>query len=166
MWVYLMRHGIAIPGDHPKAPKTDGDRWLTPEGRARTQEAARGLLALQVSPSRVLASPLLRARETASLVAAELRFPKDRIEIAHSLAPDAPPEAIWRDIDAVADAASVVAVGHAPHLDLALAVGLGVSEAISRLKKASVACLDRPTPGHSGRLSWLLEPGQLRRLGG
>ena len=61
---YLVRHGAAEP------PGAEGDaaRRLTAEGRARFAAHARSLAA-EMKVTRVATSPLLRARETADLLA-------------------------------------------------------------------------------------------------
>ena len=58
--LFLVRHGIAE--DVSKSGR-DADRELTAEGRRKTRRAARGLRALGVQPTALLASPLVRARD-------------------------------------------------------------------------------------------------------
>ncbi len=66
--LYLIRHGLA---------EERGDRWpddnkrpLTDEGISRMRKATRGLARLGVTVDVVLSSPLVRARQTAEIVAA------------------------------------------------------------------------------------------------
>src|SRR5262247_3681236 len=68
MNLYLMRHGIAVDSDQP-GPEADGARPLTQKGLKRTRRAARGLRRLGVSFDGILTSPLVRARQTAEIVA-------------------------------------------------------------------------------------------------
>ena len=63
--VYLVRHGRA-EGQHPKG---DAARRLTPEGAAAFEALVRSV-APELAVSRVLASPLTRARQTALILAA------------------------------------------------------------------------------------------------
>ena len=66
----LLRHGTAVP--HGAAGLDDADRPLIAEGEREARNAGRALRALQVRPDRVVTSPLVRARQTAQLAAAEL----------------------------------------------------------------------------------------------
>jgi len=62
MRLYLVRHAQAEPGD------PDELRRLTPSGRAAARDLGRRFAA-EEAPDSVLASPLLRARETAEEIA-------------------------------------------------------------------------------------------------
>jgi len=99
--VFLVRHAHAAPGD------PDDLRRLTPEGREAARRVGERLKAQR--PDAVVTSPLLRARETADLIARSCRLraqPDDR------LAPGATAETLR---DAVAGRGDiVVAVGHQP----------------------------------------------------
>jgi phosphohistidine phosphatase len=66
MKLYVMRHG---PAEDGSATGRDADRALTPSGRERTRAVARALLDAGEAPYVVLSSPLLRALETAEIVA-------------------------------------------------------------------------------------------------
>src|SRR5262245_2985211 len=68
MNLYLMRHGIAVTADQPGV-ESDGERALTPKGIKRMRRAVRGLRRLGISFDAILTSPLVRARQTAEIVA-------------------------------------------------------------------------------------------------
>ena len=62
MLIYLMRHGIANPAE----PGTsDSQRPLSEQGTLQTALVAKGLLQLGIRLDRIIASPLLRAQQTA-----------------------------------------------------------------------------------------------------
>ena len=113
MRLFLARHAKAAPG-HP-----DELRPLTPEGRDQARALATALAAR--GPDTVVASPLLRARETADAIA---RAAGAELRIDERLAPGATLEGL---LDAIADAGDVVvAVGHQPDCsELAEALGAG-----------------------------------------
>lgn len=67
MKLYVMRHG---PAEDTSATGRDGDRSLTPDGRERTRAVARVLLAKAEAPLTIISSPLVRALQTAEIVAA------------------------------------------------------------------------------------------------
>src|SRR5260370_34582850 len=82
--IYLIRHGIAE--ERGDAWPDDAKRPLTEEGMARLRKAARGLTRAGVSIDLMLTSPLVRARQTAEIIAAELD-PQPSIAQIDSLSP-------------------------------------------------------------------------------
>jgi phosphohistidine phosphatase len=66
MKLYVMRHGPA-QDDSPSG--RDADRALTPSGRERVAAVAKALLDEGEAPFAILSSPLVRAVETAEIVA-------------------------------------------------------------------------------------------------
>jgi phosphohistidine phosphatase len=66
MKLYVMRHGPA-QDDSPSG--RDADRALTPSGRERVAAVAKALLDEGEAPFSILTSPLVRALETAEIVA-------------------------------------------------------------------------------------------------
>ncbi|MGH2469546.1 MAG: SixA phosphatase family protein, partial [Chloroflexota bacterium] len=69
MKLYVMRHG---PAEAQRDGLADADRALTAEGRAETVGVARGLARLGARPAVILSSPLVRARQTAEVIAQQL----------------------------------------------------------------------------------------------
>ncbi|VVM07551.1 partial 2,3-bisphosphoglycerate-dependent phosphoglycerate mutase, partial [Methylacidimicrobium tartarophylax] len=67
MTVYLLRHAAAIR----EAP-TDAERKLSKKGRQEAQSAGNALHRLGVRPDLIWSSPLVRARQTAEIVAEAL----------------------------------------------------------------------------------------------
>ena len=103
MRVYLCRHAEAAPGE------PDDLRELTDEGRRQARALGVRLAGLAEPPATVLASPLLRARQTAEAIAAETGA---TLRVEPALAPGATADAL-RDAVAAASA-PVAAVGHQP----------------------------------------------------
>lgn len=116
MRLLLVRHAHADPGD------PDELRPLSARGRDEARALARRLAA--AAPDVILASPLLRARETAAAIAdasgAELR-------VDERLGPGATAAGV---VEAASEASgTVVAVGHQPDCsEIALALGAGEVE--------------------------------------
>src|SRR5450756_1558470 len=67
MDLYFLRHGLA--GHASQWKGDDWDRPLTEEGQARLRQEAATMARLELVPEVVLSSPLLRALETAQIVA-------------------------------------------------------------------------------------------------
>ena len=68
--LYLVRHGVAEERG-PKWPD-DGKRPLSADGMSRLKKSARGLDRLDVKFDVILTSPLVRARQTADILSAEM----------------------------------------------------------------------------------------------
>jgi phosphohistidine phosphatase len=86
----LIRHGIA---EDPRPGQGDAERALTPEGWSKTRAAMRGLVAVGYTPTRGLASPYRRARETMACLreAVGRDFP---VEVWNGLVPHGDPAAV------------------------------------------------------------------------
>lgn len=162
----LLRHGLAVDReDWGKQP--DLARPLTAKGIRRLHRAARGLAALGVRPELVLTSPAVRARQTAEACAAALHVEPAQLRDEPTLAPDASPEDFLARLEEL-DAKEVVCVGHAPHLDEALAALLGLrhGHGALALKKGGAALLRlRSSQPGDASLRALLSPWALRRIG-
>ena len=91
MLLYLVRHGIALDVDGRKVT-CDEMRPLSSMGRERTARAARGLKRVAALPDLVLTSPLVRARETAEIFAANAGGKGTRVEEWDQLATGVPAE--------------------------------------------------------------------------
>lgn len=142
----------------------DALRPLTERGRRRMSEGARGLRTLVSSIDLLAASPLVRARQTAELVAH--RYGDCAVETTETLAPGTPPSRFlaWlREQDG-----NVIAiVGHEPDLG-ALVTWLltGATDSRVPLGKGAACLLDLgETPGKGkAMLEWAITASQLRRL--
>lgn len=174
MNLLVIRHAIAEDKEAFAASgRSDDQRPLTEAGRSKMRRAAEGLRLTCPRIAVLASSPLLRARETADIVAPAFRIA--RVEIIEALRPDRPYEELtaWlrrrvtpngNDRDT-----TVAVVGHEPHLS-GLVTWLMTSGADSRieLKKggACLLCFDRAPAAGEAVLRWLLTPSQLRALGG
>lgn len=162
MHICLVRHAIAVERGTPGF-ENDAIRPLTPKGRDRMREAARGLAALY-TPQAVFTSPLLRATQTAEILAATYRL-SHPIELPALASPEvASVAAHLRDLDA----GSIILVGHEPYLSQTLSLLLtGDAAALSTdLKKGAAALVSSagdPDPGACW-LEWVMQPGALRLI--
>jgi phosphohistidine phosphatase len=161
----LLRHGIAVERDEWKG--ADGDRPLTEKGKQRVREVAAGLSRLDVQPTLVWSSPLIRALETAKIVQRSLQV-RAAVEVVEALVPDAPPDRLLSILHDLPPESCVLCVGHEPHLGLAAAVLLtGKPSQAFPFKKAGACLIELSVPVKPGRgvLRWWLPPGQLRSRG-
>ncbi|MBI2072814.1 MAG: histidine phosphatase family protein [Gemmatimonadetes bacterium] len=166
MELLVIRHGIAEDRDAFAASgKDDALRPLTDEGRRKLRQVARGLTILVPALDVLASSPLVRARQTADLVAKA--YSGLSVTDIISLEPDQPPDAFAEWARGQSRRGAVAAVGHEPLLGRIVSLLLaGRGQSFIELKKGG-ACLvgfpDRVEPG-AGVLRWLLTPGQLRGL--
>src|ERR1043165_3578796 len=109
--LFLIRHGIAEEGG--AGGPDDTKRPLSENGIERLRKAARGLARLDVSIDLVLTSPLVRARQTADVVASAFD-PRPSIVTIESLAPEGNYPALVADLEKHARQTRIALVGHEP----------------------------------------------------
>jgi phosphohistidine phosphatase len=161
----LLRHGIAVDREEWKGP--DGDRPLTERGAKRVAQVAAGLKRLDVQPTHVLSSPLIRAIETAK-IAHRLLQVRSTVQIVDALVPDAAPDRLFSILHDLPPESCVLCVGHEPHLGMVAAVLLtGRPSQAFPFKKAGACLIELAAPVKPGRgvLCWWLPPSQLRDMG-
>lgn len=161
--LYLVRHAIAAE----RGPKYPDDRLrpLTPDGTKKFKASVPGLVDLGVVIDFVLTSPLVRARETAQLLASGLK-PKPGISEVEALSPGGRHQAIIEAIKTHSKRNRRLAlVGHEPDLGELAARLLG-ARGLVEFKKGGVCLIevDGATPGGPGTLRWMLPPKALRAL--
>jgi phosphohistidine phosphatase len=160
--VYLIRHGIAE--ERGDAWPDDAKRPLTEEGMSRLRKSIRGLARIGVTCDVVLTSPLVRARQTAEIVAAGLG-PRPSLVTVDSLAPGGSFAAVVADLEKHARKARIALVGHEPNIGELAARLIGSRHAIE-FKKGAVCRVDLEAlpPSGPGQLRWLLTPKIMRAL--
>ena len=161
----LLRHGIAVERDEWEG--SDADRPLTERGAKRVMQVAAGLARLDVQPTHVLSSPLIRAIETAKIAHRSLQV-RSAVQIVDVLLPDAPPGRLLSFLHNLPVESCVLCVGHEPHLGMVASVMLaGKPSTAFPFKKAGACLIELPIPVKPGRgvLRWWLPPGQLRNVG-
>jgi phosphohistidine phosphatase len=163
MTIYLLRHAIAVPRGTEEYP--GDDRPLTPEGVAKMEKNAAGMLGLGLEFDAIIHSPLSRARDTARIVRKAMK-PGCPVSSSDALLPDADPAGILAELSGDERRNSVLLVGHEPHLGLLGAGLLGSRDPSVILRKGGLARIDADEPAHgAGRLIWMLTPRQLRMIG-
>lgn len=165
MEALFIRHAPA--GDREKFTAKGGDdaqRPLTPAGRWKMKKAARGLAKVVGVPDALAASPLVRARQTAAIVAQVFGISKP-LQIAE-LSPGRAPQDLVKRLQTMGRTRLVALVGHEPHLSTTIGHLIGAKGLKLELKKGG-CCLVRfsgkPAAG-AGTLIWSLAPAHLRKL--
>ena len=160
--LYLIRHGLAeARGD---AWPDDAKRPLTADGMSRMRKTARRLARLGMSVEVVLSSPLVRARQTAEIIAGGLDSRPSLVNV-DSLAPGGTYAALLADLEKHTRKARIALVGHEPALGELAARLIGSRHPIE-FKKGAVCRIDIDDlpPAGPGDLRWLLTPKILRAL--
>jgi phosphohistidine phosphatase len=131
---------------------------------SRMRKAVRGLARIGVSLDVVLTSPLVRARQTADIVASGLE-PRPSLVSIDSLAPAGSYAALIRDLEKHARKCRIALVGHEPMMGELAARLIGSRHPIE-FKKGGVCRIDLEAlpPNGPGDLCWLLTPKILRSL--
>jgi len=163
MQVIFVRHASA----QPAGAGGDEARALDEEGKAQARATAEALKRLGVQLEMILTSPLLRAAQTAEIIAEVHGGPE--IERDQLLAPPADHKALrGRLAQLLAQGREVIAVvGHAPSLDDCIGVMVAARPKIGvSLSKAGAACVRVPTewPNARAELRWLMRREQLEIL--
>ena len=134
--LYIMRHG---PAEDEAPSGQDFDRALTASGRERVRNVARELLRCSQAPLIILSSPLVRALQTAEIVAqhAEVARP---LQVRREMAPGGRARDLVYEL-ARSQAASVMVVGHEPDVS-SLAAGLLPAGFDRPFEKAMVVAIE------------------------
>jgi phosphohistidine phosphatase len=153
-----MRHG---PAEEAAESGIDGDRALTASGRERVRKVAKALLDAGEEPLNIFTSPLVRAAQTAEIVAivTNLDGRTGTVSARREIAPGASALGLVRRW-ASERRRRVMLVGHEPDLSGLVAGLLGTAMG-QPFEKAMVVALHIPPDAAPGRLRFLLEPKTL-----
>jgi len=153
MRVLLVRHGEAVDR---RVAGSDVDRWLTEGGRRAVRTVGRALEEMGFSPTRIMTSPLVRAVQTAELLAASHAAYDGPVEAHRALASDEGTSTEALDLlDEGREDEVVTMVTHVPKVGT-LAAHLGQLPSQPSFGTAAV-CLIEIREGH-GTAVWMLDP--------
>jgi phosphohistidine phosphatase len=160
--LYLIRHGLAAERG-PEYPD-DSKRPLTSRGIAALKKEARALNELDVTFDVIVTSPLVRARQTADVLAEALKG-KPPVNTSDALTPAGTPAAVVQEITKRARRGKIALVGHEPNISELAARLIGARSPIP-FKKGGVCRIDFDVlpPKGLGTLRWMLPPRMLRKL--
>lgn len=162
MRLYLLRHAVAVERGTP-GYENDADRPLTPKGRRKLEKIAEALKERGLELDHIVSSPLVRARETAHVMAKLYK-----LKVTHNdlLAPGSDYSGLKQSLaESHPEAVNLMLVGHEPDLsELTCALIGAPSYALSGYKKGGLACLNLPSWESMASLEYLVTPKVL--LGG
>lgn len=160
--LYLVRHAIAA--ERGSEWPDDNKRPLTERGISRFKETVKGLRHLDVAVDEIFTSPLVRARQTADLLAAGLDG-KPPVKVLEALAPGHSFTSFMSQLAKVAKRRRVALVGHEPDLGELAAHLIGAGRALA-FKKGGVCRIDigSLSSRRAGSLIWFFPPNVLRQV--
>ena len=159
MKIVIVRHAEAeeaIP---------DAGRKLTKRGKKEFRRSAKALVRMAGPLDRIYTSPLVRAQETADLLARAQ--PRIRVREEEQLSPGGRLQALKRWIER--QKGTIAVVGHEPQLGALAAMLIGARAGASvKLNKGGACLIEIDGRGRDGKLKarmrWLLTGDQLSRL--
>jgi phosphohistidine phosphatase len=154
MIVYFLRHGLA--GDRAEWTGNDGLRPLTEKGISQMEKTADALSILIPDLDVIITSPLVRAQQTAQIVAEKLKMEESLVEDSR-LSPGFSYEDLSEILREQAEAVAIILVGHEPDFNKAISDLIGGGRIIC--KKGGVARVDLTSSDPpQGKLVWLIPP--------
>ena len=157
MDLYIIRHAWAADRDDPQWPDDDL-RPLTDEGKRRFAKLASMLIARDMAPEIIAASPLTRCVETAEILA--VAAPSEPVVVQlDELRPGSDLEGLMRwSVRQARKYQQIAWVGHAPDVNRLAAALIGVSESSIHFTKGGIAAIrfDGPPDIGAGELRWLV----------
>jgi phosphohistidine phosphatase len=160
--LYFLRHGIAE--EVRDASESDSLRPLSPQGRAALESSGRVMALLELGIDAILTSPLLRAVQTAEIIASRLGV-AELVEREPLLEPGFGMHEIAEIIGARPERSRLLLVGHEPDFSRTIGRLVGSAKVVCRkgsLLRVDLHSIDPP----AGELSWSIPPKLLRLLGG
>jgi phosphohistidine phosphatase len=149
---YLVRHGDAL------SAHVDPQRPLSARGRAEVAELARLALCREVEVVELRHSGILRAQETAEILAGYLK-PPGGVHPTAGLLPEDDPEIAKAELEAADQ--PILLVGHLPYLSrlAALLVKGDAARSIGEFSPATMLCCTKT--GAGWRIEWRIAPSRV-----
>lgn len=150
MILYFLRHAEA-----EDQADTDFSRRLTSKGLEQAAKVGKFCLRFGLLPDVILTSPVVRARQTADIVAEALSID---LVVEDWLKSGMSAEACLRGLASHASRDSLLLVGHEPDFSETIAALIGLSKVASlKIRKASLTAVDLPeNVTGTGQLQFLI----------
>jgi phosphohistidine phosphatase len=152
MKLIFVRHAAAIERS-PEIP--DERRYLTSEGRVFARKTSWTMLKNGIEPSLILTSPLLRAVQTAEILAGTISF-SGPLVVVDELAPGLDMPGLERIISGYRSVDELVLVGHEPDFSILVSALLGLPSGFNFRKgsaiKLNIATKNTP---YVSRFKWM-----------
>jgi phosphohistidine phosphatase len=164
MMLYILRHAAA---EEAGSSGDDGARKLTERSREKMRGAAAGFRAMGIKFDAILTSPLVRATETAELVASAYDNTPPP-QVVPALATGIAAADAVSALRAFAKQDEVMIVGHEPQLSAIASILLTGAGDVAHFKLKTGGCIAIDLPARfergGGELRWMLTHRQLRQM--
>jgi len=164
MNLYLVRHGEASPVSGTM--RRDADRTLTSRGEEDVSLFGDVLARVDGGITVILTSPLVRAAQTARIIASRLPG-QPAVKTTANLSPGFRAQSFLAELAAIDTAAGVVAVGHQPDLGEFLSILLTEDQSAAfELPPGAAVRISYHSSNsvHDATLHWLLTPEILHKI--
>jgi phosphohistidine phosphatase len=147
--IYLVRHGEAV------SERIDPARPLTRLGSEEVDRVSRKAAGKNVQVSAIFHSGILRAKQTAEILAQHLRFTSEVRQLS-GLLPQDDPSIAKAELETAEQ--PIMLVGHLPHLNrlAALLVSGQMETEIVEFAPATIVCC--ANDGSGWKIAWILAP--------
>jgi len=159
MDLYFLRHGLAE--DREVWTQDDNLRPLTKQGKRTTQLSAETMAALDLELNWIITSPLVRAYQTAEIVARRLGL-LDKLVQDERLGPGFSLQYLGEILDTYPHAESLLFVGHEPDFSETVTDLIGGGSLVYKKGGLARVTIFSHSP-LSGELVWLVPPKLLAR---
>ncbi len=164
MNISLIRHGEAE--DIGGKIKSDAERPLTDEGCRDIRLIAKAMNRLGMGFTAILSSPLVRALQTAEIIAENMKS-RELIKVTDTLGIPPSRTGLMQELKQFTKDDHILLVGHEPNMGILSAFFLGNDKMLVNFKKGSLCKIEvlrfHPTP--RGELKWFLSPKQMKWIG-
>jgi phosphohistidine phosphatase len=166
MEIYLLRHGLAVERGTPGF-ENDSTRPLTSKGKKQLKKVCGTMEKMDLKFDFILSSPFLRAKETAQIVAAELKM-KKHLKFSDALTPESDAKNFIVQLQKLKPLPEkILLVGHEPFLsELISLLVTGDLQLQLDFKKGGLGKLEleKLSIGKCATLAWLLTPKQMKLM--
>ncbi|HUH63432.1 MAG TPA: phosphohistidine phosphatase SixA [Terracidiphilus sp.] len=161
MEIYFLRHASA--GEPKLNPAKDEQRPLDKLGIEQSYIVGHALAAMKIKLDAIIFSPLVRAKQTAAIVASEIGR-DDKLVTDDALRPDATYEQFEQLLARYSGKDAILLVGHNPsQTEFLNQLVMGKGSAAIELKKGAIARVDKD--GHNPAvLKWCMPPKVVRAI--
>lgn len=162
MELYIIRHGKAE--EFSKNISNDAKRRLTEVGILEIEYISKALKNFNIQIDYLVSSPLVRAKETAEIIAKQLLVKKNKIIIWDELKPESNVLDIHKKLLTLNPDAKILLVGHEPHLTNLISSIISKCNVAINLKKGGFVYLNATSSKSRivGTLRSILTPKQLK----
>ncbi|MEO8210384.1 MAG: phosphohistidine phosphatase SixA [bacterium] len=158
MKIFLIRHAEAIDNETDTV-KDDEYRFITPNGRSVTREIAKTLKQELKDLDKIYTSPLIRAVQTAEIIATILKF-KNEVELVNELKNESSTASLQQLINNNPSLNSLALVGHEPKISNLVKI-FSDKKDLTEFRKSSVCLIDFDLARQEGKFIWYFDSKQI-----